>query len=209
MNHAKRIRRLGLAFLGTAVFACSSSTEQRAPSIAETVPAAPPAPDLIEEDHEEWADAEREDTDTLVVALRDVDTNAVIGAVSLSETADGVLVRVDVDNAQPGLHGIHVHRRADCSLGARSAGGHLAPDDNDHGWPASSEHHLGDLGNLLVEPDHRGTLQRVIPNTTLDDFGGDEELIGRALVMHAQYDDGTGTKGHSGAPVACAEIALR
>lgn len=204
----RTISILGLSLLGATALACSA-TEQRAPSIAETVPAAPPAPTLIDEDHDAWADADREDTDTLVVPLRDVDTNAVVGAVSLSETADGVLVRVDVDRAAPGLHGVHVHRRADCSLGAESAGGHLAPEGNAHGWPAAGEHHLGDLGNILVEPNHRGTLQRVIPNTTLDELGYDEELIGRALVVHEKYDDGTGTKGHSGAPVACAELAVR
>lgn len=189
------------------LLATACATTERASTVAETVPAAPPPPNLIDPDHDAWR-ADRDDTDTLVVPLRDVDTDAVVGAVALSETADGVLVRVEVERAQPGLHGVHIHRRADCELDAQSTGGHLAPEGNDHGWPSSAEHHLGDLGNLLVEADRRGRLERVVPNTTLDDFGG-YELMGRALVMHARYDDGKGYSGHAGAPVACAEIALR
>jgi len=128
------------------------------------------------------------------------------GQAVLSEVTDGVQVAVEVENAEPGTHGFHVHQKADCSAeDATSAGGHFAPRGHDHGLPKSEQKHLGDLGNLAVDADGTGGKTILAPGANLDE-GDEKSFLGRALVIHANRDDGGQPTGNAGARIGCGEI---
>ena len=127
------------------------------------------------------------------------------GKARFTSEPDGVRAHVEIEKATPGKHGIHVHEKGDCSdIAGKSMGSHFTPEQNPHGLPDAPAHHLGDLGNIEVAPDGTGKLDIKIPNATLDE--GANSYVGKALVIHAKEDVGTGPSGESGDPIACAVI---
>lgn len=128
------------------------------------------------------------------------------GTATLTETPEGVKVVLSVDHLTPGEHGTHVHEKGDCSApDAASAGGHYNPEGHPHALPASSPRHLGDLGNITVGADGKGTLEIVAPGTNLKD-GDPSSFVGRAIIVHEKVDDGGQPTGNAGGRIGCAEI---
>ena len=128
------------------------------------------------------------------------------GTASFEETEDGVTVVLNVDNAKPGKQAVHVHELGDCSdIAGKSMGEHFAPDHQTHALPDQEKRHLGDLGNIEIGEDGKGTLEILAPRASLkpDDA---YSFLGKALVVHASQDKGTQPSGDSGTPVACGVI---
>ncbi len=131
------------------------------------------------------------------------------GTAALTPLPDGsVQIVVNIANAAPGSHGLHVHATGDCSApDASSAGPHFNPDNSPHGAPDHPPHHAGDLGNIQVGADGTGTLTQTIKDATLDQ--GARSLIGKAVVVHEQVDDlASQPAGNSGARIACGVITV-
>ena len=77
-----------------------------------------------------------------------------------------------------------------------------------HGLESAEGHHAGDLPNLTVGADGKGTFSGTLEGVTLGQ--GASSLLnpeGTALVIHAGPDDGkTDPAGNSGARIACGVI---
>jgi Cu-Zn family superoxide dismutase len=128
------------------------------------------------------------------------------GTASFEETEDGVTIVLNVDNAKPGKQAVHVHELGDCSdIAGKSMGEHFAPDHQKHALPDQVARHLGDLGNIEIGEDGKGTLEILAPRASLkpDDA---YSFLGKALVVHAGQDKGTQPSGDAGTPVACGVI---
>ena len=140
-----------------------------------------------------------------------------IGAARLWQEADG-LVHVDVDVTctgvsctalSPGDHGIHFHSVGSCvsasSPAFSSSGGHFNPLGKQHGLNNSAGPHAGDLQNLTIGADGRGTARFTTDRISLT--GGASDVFdadGTAIVIHAAADDQMSQPaGNSGARVAC------
>jgi Cu-Zn family superoxide dismutase len=128
------------------------------------------------------------------------------GDAKLEETATGVLIHVSVADAPPGKKGIHIHEKGDCSdIPGSSMGSHFNPGKVEHGLPGSSQHHPGDLGNIVIDKDGKGAL-----DITTDQGGlkPDEpsSFLGRAIVIHESDDKGVQPTGGAGKPIACAVV---
>jgi len=126
-------------------------------------------------------------------------------------TVDGAKVNLvlTVAGATPGEHAAHLHATGDCSAAdATSAMGHFNPTMMDHGLPAASPHHLGDLGNFTVAADGTGKL------TFSADWsigtGDPNDIVKKAVIVHAAPDDGVTQQppGNAGARVACGVIDM-
>jgi Cu/Zn superoxide dismutase len=131
-------------------------------------------------------------------------SDTIIGTAHLVETADGVLVHVEVTaGIAPGLHGTHIHETGTCTPPDFTlAGGHFNPTGVMH------PNHAGDLGNLLVADDMTGDLFLLTDAITLGEGGNSLfDADGSAIVIHAGEDDMmSDPSGMSGARVACGVI---
>jgi len=128
------------------------------------------------------------------------------GTATLTETPEGVKVVLSVEHLTPGEHGTHVHEKGDCSApDGASAGGHFNPEGHPHALPVSTPRHLGDLGNITIGADGKGTLEIVAPGTNLKD-GDPNSFVGRAIIVHEKLDDGGQPTGNAGGRIGCAEI---
>lgn len=140
------------------------------------------------------------------VELQTSDATQLQGQANFDERETGVWVRLTVQHAEPGKYAVHIHERDDCSdIPGKSMGGHFDPRGQEHGLPHQDEHHLGDLGNLEVNETGTGSLEILVPEATLEP-NGEMSFLGRAIVIHTGADDGGGTSGHSGKPMACGPI---
>jgi Cu-Zn family superoxide dismutase len=191
------IARLSLAMLALAgLVACGKKTASE-PLLTELAPA-------------QWANA----------AAKIVDTKgADIGNVVFANGPGGVLMRVDVEGLSPGWHGIHLHMVADCSDGAegfKKSGGHINPDNLEHGLLHPNGAHRADIPNIYAGADGRATAEiyRAGVNLYPSEAGAAEngpfplmDDDGFAVIIHANADDHmTQPIGGAGDRVACAAV---
>lgn len=187
----------GLLALTLVASACGGEGEEEATSerSAETAAAAAPAAP-------EGASA----------ALADPSGQPVGQARFGADSAGALVVEIEVSALPAGAHGIHVHTIGSCAArndtAFAAAGGHFNPEGKQHGLENPQGPHAGDLPNLEVAEDGRGTARVVLAGATLS--SGANALLdadGAALVIHAQRDDQrTDPSGNSGARVACGLI---
>jgi Cu-Zn family superoxide dismutase len=124
----------------------------------------------------------------------------------LSATEHGVHVKVEVSDVSPGAHGLHFHENGDCSApDAMSAKGHYNPMNHPHGLPGADNRHLGDLGNIQVGPDGKGSLEFTLGEASLEP-NAPNSLRGRAVILHEKTDDGSQPTGNAGGRIGCAVI---
>jgi Cu-Zn family superoxide dismutase len=148
-------------------------------------------------------------TDTRTVTLRDADGETV-GTAVLTPATDGVQVVLSVNGLPAGTHGVHVHMTGQCDPPEfTTAGGHFNPTSRQHGFENPNGAHAGDLPNMTVDANGRGSLSGVARGVTLDGSGENSlrKPGGTALVVHASADDyRTDPSGNSGARIACGVI---
>jgi len=146
-----------------------------------------------------------------VVVLRGDST--VTGTVTFEQSGSGpVKVSGEVSGLTPGQHGFHVHEFGDNTNGCTSAGPHFNPTGKEHGAPDDENRHFGDLGNVVA--DNSGVAKVNITDKLLS-LTGQNSIVGRSLVVHADPDDlGRGghelskTTGNAGGRLACGVIGL-
>jgi superoxide dismutase, Cu-Zn family len=134
-----------------------------------------------------------------------------IGTATLSQTASGVRVALDVSKVAPGLHGIHIHTVGKCDPPDFStAGAHFNPAAKKHGLKNPQGPHAGDAENLIAGADGTAHAEFVESLVTLAEDAPNSLFHpnGTALVIHANPDDQmTDPSGNSGARVACGVIS--
>lgn len=129
-----------------------------------------------------------------------------VGRASAREAAGGLRITIDATGMPPGTHGAHVHTTGRCDApGFMTAGGHWNPTGTMHGTLNPAGPHQGDLPNLVIGADGRGTLGITIPGATL---AGLLEGDGSAIIIHEKIDDlMTDPSGNSGGRIACGVFA--
>jgi Cu-Zn family superoxide dismutase len=143
---------------------------------------------------------------TVEVPIQAKSGSKLTGKAMLTETSDGVKVTLAVENVSPGDHGAHIHEKGDCSAAdGASAGGHFNPGSHPHALPAGNPRHLGDLGNITVGKDGKGTLEIVAAGANLK-AGDTNSFLGKAVIVHEKKDDGGQPTGNAGGRIGCAEI---
>jgi superoxide dismutase, Cu-Zn family len=144
------------------------------------------------------------------VSLTSAAGSAVKGDLTLENEGTSVSIRGEITGLAPGKeHGFHVHEVGQCSLpDFRSAGEHFNPTKDPHGGPRSTARHLGDIPNAKADQGGRATIDIIVKGITLEDKdGAPNEVLGKALVVHAMPDDyKTQPSGGSGERIACGVI---
>ena len=129
------------------------------------------------------------------------------GLATFKDTAEGLEIRVDVFNAPPGQHGLHIHETGSCGDAGNAAGGHYNPETVKHGLITKdglTGAHLGDLGNIEIQPGGFGSVTVVVPYLTVK--GGKYNVEGRTVVLHDKVDDFGQPTGNAGARIGCGVI---
>lgn len=203
--------RFSLAIaLGLAITACGPSAPTEPATPADEAPApladAKPVVDEPTADEPFGDEADEPVADIVTAKIMAKSDSKLTGTVSLSPTDGGVKVVVNVQGVEPGKHGVHIHDKADCSApDGTSAGGHFSPEGHDHALPTKTPRHLGDLGNIEVGQDGMGNLEIVREGANLE-ADDSHSFLGRALIVHAEEDDGGQPTGNAGGRIGCAEI---
>ena len=150
--------------------------------------------------HQTAARAATTATGTSTATLEPRSDSSMTGVAQAKPEGAGVAIHLEVQNATPGEHGVHIHEKGDCSdPKATSAGGHYNPNAGaHHGGLNTPVRHGGDLGNMQVDASGKGTLDVSVPDLPAS------SVVGKAIVVHEKQDDlQTDPAGNSGARVAC------
>lgn len=115
--------------------------------------------------------------------------------------------RLDVENFPAGEHAVHLHENGDCGAADySSAGGHWNPTGENHGKRGVPPFHKGDIANMIVGDDGRGTLNMVIDGWSIGG-GNNSNILNKAIIIHAGADDFTSQpSGDAGSRIACGVI---
>eukprot|EP00347_Sterkiella_histriomuscorum_P018806 403344105 len=140
--------------------------------------------------------------------------SGVSGTVKFMQEEGGrVRISAQLTGLKPGLHGFHVHQFGNLTNGCVTAGEHYNPHKKTHAGPKDENRHVGDLGNIEVGADGVGKFD--MDDDLIMIYGADNNIIGRAMVVHAQEDDlGRGGNeeslitGNAGGRLACGVIGL-
>ncbi|MEE2692213.1 MAG: superoxide dismutase family protein [Pseudomonadota bacterium] len=188
------------ALIATAAFAlaaCGGGKEEARPLLGELAPAG-------------GADA----AGTLINAAGET-----VGHVVFTNGTGGVLMRVDIKGLSQGWHGIHLHQKGDCSDGPegfKASGGHIDPDEHEHGLLNANGSERADLPNIYAGPDGRATAEifrwgvSLYPTEAGAAENGPYPLLdddGFAVIVHENPDDQTTQPiGGAAGRVACAAL---
>ncbi len=136
--------------------------------------------------------------------------SAVSGKLRIIEKDDGIDVEVEVEHVpDPGRHGLHFHEIGRCDDEGKAAGGHFNPEKAQHGYlpkDGRMHAHAGDMGNIEIGPDGRGSLKVFLPGVFLSKTPG---VGGLSIVLHEKEDDFGQPTGNAGGRIGCGVIELK
>jgi len=137
------------------------------------------------------------------------EASKVTGTVHFTDTAAGLQVKAQINNATPGAHGFHIHEFGGCGDLGKAAGGHYNPKGTPHGMimkDGMDKAHAGDMGNIVADAKGDATLDVTIPGITLASSA--YTVAGRAVILHEKTDDFGQPVGNAGGRVGCGVITI-
>jgi Cu-Zn family superoxide dismutase len=144
-------------------------------------------------------------------------TGSLTGTATLYEIANGgnghmVQIVLTLENAPPGMHGVHIHSTGRCEgPDFKSAGGHFDPGPAGNPDPdVNHPYHMGDLPNITVNAQGTGQFNVYSTRVTMGGPTGLFDADGSAIIIHQNLDPlvpGPSGSGVSGGPaIACGVI---
>jgi superoxide dismutase, Cu-Zn family len=136
--------------------------------------------------------------------------DTVVNGTATFETAAGGKIKMNLDitvlaQANKSV-AVHLHEHGDCGDNGKASHGHWNPKNVQHGKWGSSAFHAGDIGNVKLNANGKGTLTIT---TDLWTLGGkaDKNILGKAIIVHSGVDDyTTQPTGNAGGRIGCGVI---
>ncbi|MEP6845104.1 MAG: superoxide dismutase family protein, partial [Panacibacter sp.] len=101
---------------------------------------------------------------------------------------------------------VHIHEHPDCGDNGKATHGHWNPTNSSHGKWGGDSFHLGDIGNVQLDAQGKGTMEL---STELWTLGSDtlSSVLNRAIIVHSGVDDyKTQPTGNAGSRIGCGVI---
>ena len=101
---------------------------------------------------------------------------------------------------------VHIHEHPDCGDNGNASHGHWNPTHSPHGKWGVDSFHLGDIGNVQLDAQGKGTMEL---STDLWTLGSDttSTVLNRAIIVHSGIDDyKTQPTGKAGSRIGCGVI---
>jgi len=142
-----------------------------------------------------------------VCELKPTTGNSVSGRVWFEQdSASGPTTVKAMINGITGNHGFHIHQWGDLTYNnGTAAGGHFNPTAVNHGIPPSAVRHVGDMGNIFYYSGSTAFYQYANDAMSLT---GTNNIVGHAVVVHANPDDCTNPVGNAGGRLAQCVIGI-
>lgn len=136
------------------------------------------------------------------VIVFNLETNKPIGEVSFQDSSYGLIITPKLKGLPAGIHGFHLHEKADCSQSGMAAGGHFDPENTKSHDGPYGKGHLGDLPVLYVNQQQEANIPMLAPRLKMAD------LSGLSLMIHAGGDNYSNKPplGGGGKRIACAVL---
>ena len=147
-----------------------------------------------------------------IAKIKGLGGSSLSGEATFIETKKGIEAKINLSGYVASSLGVHLHVYGDCSSqDGSSAGGHWNPTNEAHGAWGGEAFHSGDIGNIIINDDEKGSL------VLLDQYGrwtinkdDKTNLLGKAIIIHAKSDDKTTQPtGAAGARIGCGEIKIK
>ena len=127
-----------------------------------------------------------------VATITEIDGSGLTGIATFTEVERGVHVVIEIQNAIPGLHAMHLHTGSSCA----DAGPHWHPMGIPPGTPGipvvqatldTPPIGIGEVGNISVGKDGTGNIEFTTPFWSL---GGDPDtdILGKLIMIHETGD---------------------
>ena len=92
-----------------------------------------------------------------------------VGQAVLQQAPHGVLLKLDLKNATPGVHSLHIHDVGRCDRPSfESAGSHFNPTNRQHGFLNPRGPHAGDLPNIEVPATTLHSVEYFLADITIE-----------------------------------------
>lgn len=101
---------------------------------------------------------------------------------------------------------VHIHEHPDCGDNGNASHGHWNPTHAQHGKWGTGSFHLGDIGNVKLDAQGKGSLEM---STDLWTLGSDttSSVLNRAIIVHSGTDDyKSQPSGNAGSRIGCGII---
>ena len=143
----------------------------------------------------------------IVVTVEAKSGSTLTGKATFAPKGKEVEMKLEVEKAPPGVHAVHLHETGDCSSAdGKSAGGHWNPTTQAHGQWGHEHFHLGDIGNMSVGADGKGSITLTTDKWALAG-GGANDINGKAIIVHEKIDDfTTQPTGNAGNRIGCGVV---
>lgn len=133
----------------------------------------------------------------------------VAGTAQFAKDGDKIKLTVNLTGCPEGNHGFHLHETGACGDGGKAAGGHWNPASMEHGeLGRTDQHHKGDTGNITCAADGTASFEFSTSEWTIG-TGDKTDIVGKAVILHADPDDFGQPTGNAGGRIACGVIAAK
>ena len=133
----------------------------------------------------------------------------VTGTVSFNEDNGKVKMKLDITVPKKSNQSVavHIHEHGSCGDMGKEAHGHWNPTKMNHGKWGSAAFHSGDIGNVNLNAEGKGTLELETDLWSISGTDSTKNILNKAIIVHGGVDDfTTQPTGNAGSRIGCGVI---
>ena len=116
-------------------------------------------------------------------------------------------LNIDVPKMANKTVAVHIHEHGSCGDMGKEAHGHWNPTQATHGKWGSDNFHRGDIGNVDLNAEGKGTLELETDLWSISGSDSTKNIINKAIIVHGSKDDfTTQPTGNAGSRIGCGVI---